>query len=302
MISNYTTLFRKVNAKGKKMLRTKIQWDLHDYCTRGCSYCPGDQSGGSEPNEIGKYLEVTNTIMSHYKNLGRAIDWTFSGGEPLEIFDFPEMLKLCKTDECTIELITNGGKLWMDWWALEPYIDKVHLTYHDWQNPNLIRFIIQTYQKKNKPINVMVPIRPEFFEQDVERALTLETDYNIVVSKTTLYKHGRLEAGPMFYTNSQLRYLKGDTVVETRHRYREMTYEEQLKEIYQSHPSFTHQKCNAGIEYLHIGHTGWIKGSECGNQSMGNIWNGSMALSSVPQVCGMQSCIYWTDRQITKFK
>jgi organic radical activating enzyme len=139
------------------------------------------------PRGILEYMEVTKKIINHYDSLDRKIDWFFDGGEPLDMFDFPMMLKLCKERGGNIDLKTNGGKLWLDWWAIEPHIDSLHLSYHYWQNPNLIRFIIQAFQKANKPINVIVPIRPDHFNEDIQRATDVETEFNIVVSKTVLY-------------------------------------------------------------------------------------------------------------------
>ena len=95
-------------------LRTRIDWMLHDHCTSQCSYCPTRFYGGETPKGILEYMEVTKKIIDHYNSLDRKIDWIFNGGEPLEMFDFPMMLKLCKESGGTIDLTTNGGKLWLD--------------------------------------------------------------------------------------------------------------------------------------------------------------------------------------------
>ena len=47
--------------------------------------------------------------------------------------------------------ITNGGTLWMDWWAIEPYVDQVVLTFHYWQNPALMKYIIDVFKEKGEP-------------------------------------------------------------------------------------------------------------------------------------------------------
>ena len=153
-------------------LKTNINWMLHDHCTSECSYCPTRLRGGPIPKGILDYMAVTTKLIDHYDSLDRKINWTFGGGEPLDMFDFPMMLKLCKERGGNIELTTNGGKLWLDWWAIEPHIDILHLSYHYWQNPNLIKFIIQAFQKANKPIDISVPIRPNFVDEDMQRALT----------------------------------------------------------------------------------------------------------------------------------
>ena len=148
------------------MLETKIHWQVSDYCTAGCTYCPKTYWGGEKPRDILEYVRVTKKIIDHYTSLNRRIIWHFTGGDPLEMFDFPMVLKMCKEANGDITIDTNGGKLWMDWWAIEPHVDYLNLTYHYWQNPNLIKFILQTFIAKEKSFSITVPIRPDFFEND----------------------------------------------------------------------------------------------------------------------------------------
>ena len=282
-------------------LRTRIDWMLHDHCTSQCSYCPTRFYGGETPKGILEYIEVTKKIIDHYDTLGRKIDWIFNGGEPLEMFDFPMMLKLCKERGGTIDLTTNGGKLWLDWWAIEPHIDTLHLSYHYWQNPNLIRFIIQAFQKSGKHIDIMVPIRPNYFEEDLKRAIDVESEFNIVVSKCVLYKEAEQFLGMYSYTDQQLRIMQGEELVEERNHQEETTITERAEERINSNPSYTGQLCNLGIERLSISHQGWARGSNCNSLDLGNIWSDTFTLPSNPNVCNMTACVDGSDQQITKF-
>ena len=130
-------------------MRTKIYWSLHNHCTAQCTYCPSSLWGGVEPRHISDYLHITQKLISHYLSLGRKIDWEFTGGEPLDMFDFPMILKLCKENGGNIKLNSNGGKMWLDWWAIEPHVDELNLTYHYWQKAPLIKFILDAFQNKN---------------------------------------------------------------------------------------------------------------------------------------------------------
>ena len=282
-------------------LRTYINWMLHDHCTSECTYCPTRFRGGEIPRGILEYMEVTQKIIDHYDSLGRKIDWTFSGGEPLDMFDFPMMLKLCKERGGNIDLTTNGGKLWLDWWAIEPHIDSLHLSYHYWQNPNLIRFIIQAFQKAGKHIDIMVPMRPNHFDSDLKRALDIETEFNIVVSKNVLYKEAEQAIGMYDYTEQQLRIMRGEELVQEYNHEQETTYGERFEERINANPSYTGQLCNLGIERLTISHTGWVRGSNCNSPLFGNIWNGTLGLPTSPSQCVMMACIDASDQQITKF-
>lgn len=282
-------------------LKTQINWMLNDYCTSECSYCPIRFRGGELPRGILEYMEVTQKLIDHYDSLGRKIDWTFNGGEPLDMFDFPMMLKLCKERGGTIDLTTNGGKLWLDWWAIEPHIDSLHLSYHYWQNPKLIQFIIQAFKKANKHIDVMVPIRPDHFDEDLNRALAIESEFNIVVSKSVLHNEADPVAGMFSYTEHQLRIMRGEELVEVQQYFEETTFEERYENKIEENPVYTGYMCNVGIEKLVISHQGWVSGSSCNDRPLGNIWSPNFQLPSTPHICGMRACVDGSDQQITKF-
>lgn len=273
--------------------------------------------------------------------MGRQIKWTFDGGEPLDMDDIVTLLKLCRTNGAYMKLNTNGGKLWMDWWAIEPYVDDLVLTYHYWQNPNLINYIVQTFQKANKPFKLNVPIRPDFFDEDMARAQSLEEQANIKVTRAALYKYANQSAGMFEYSRDQLYLMSGvkpppivppapipakpaepapppapiptpapvpikpppsaPPLVQQQHIEQTTTWTERNKIIVNPTFVFTGQLCNVGIERLMISHTGWVSGSECNNQPLGNIWHDGWTPPSGPQVCTMQTCSSLSDRKITKF-
>jgi organic radical activating enzyme len=283
-------------------LKTQITWHLNDYCKAECSYCPTSLRGGGLPPDTVDYVRITKLIIDHYTELGRTIDWTFNGGEPLDMDGTVRILKLCKEAGGTTELHTNGGQLWMDWWAVEPLVDQLRLSYHYWQNPALIKYIIETFRSKSKPIDVIVPIRPDHFEEDLERALAIEREHKFVVSKSVLYKHARGDAGMFDYTNDQLEIIQGRKIVEEKIHFESTTWQERHDEKYNTNPVYTGMRCNVGIERLHISHQGWVAGSDCNNQPLGNIWNTEWAPPKEPQICSMQACVSQADQQITKFQ
>jgi hypothetical protein len=305
-------------------MRTEIFWSLNNFCKAQCTYCPSKFWGGDTPHHISDYLEITKKIIDHYTSLGRKIDWEFNGGEPLDMFDFPMLLKLCKEQDCNIILNSNGGKIWLDWWAIEPHVDVLNLTYHYWQKSTLIKFILDIFKSKNKIINVKVPIRPDFFEEDMQRALSLEHEYEITVGKIVLYNHADQAAGMFPYTNNQLAIISGikfvdtpveiekteDTidivetlplVIEKKH-FEKTTFKERFEEKMAANLGYTGMLCNSGIEFLSISHEGWATGSACNNRPLGNIWDPNFVLPNDPHTCSMMHCISPRDQKITKFK
>lgn len=284
-------------------LITKIFWNLNNYCKAECTYCPSRFRNGPEPKHISEYKNVASKLINNYSFMGRTIHWWFDGGEPLDMFDFPEFLKLCKTSNGNIDLITNGGRLWLDWWAIEPYVDSLHLTYHYWQNPNLIRYIIQIFKEKNKFIEVSVPIRPlEKFSLDWNRAEEMEKLCEISINKIPLTKDRAGEMHGYFdYSLDQFEKLFGKEWVEQTFNKKPQTFAETFQERIDTNPSFTGRLCNVGIEKLNISHDGWVSGSNCNNLHLGNIWDESFLIPNGPSKCKMISCIHGDDQQITKF-
>lgn len=283
------------------MQTTKILWNLHSHCRAECSYCPVQFWGGPEPRHIQDYMNVLTRIVEHFNSLDRMIEWTFDGGEPLEMHDFPQMLKYCKENNGKITVNSNGGRIWLDWWAVEPNIDHLNLTYHYWQNESLIKYILDIFVKKSKSINVMVPIRPDFFDWDIERCLKIEQQYGIVVGKNQLYKDSSQVRGLYDYTDEQLRIMRGEELVEENIKHKETTYAERNEQIVQESPVYLGKLCNTGIERLYITHDGWVSGSACNNTHLGNIWDNSFQLRTSPTVCKMLACTNNDDQQITKF-
>ena len=270
---------------------TDIQWQLSNHCTAECSYCPIRFREGNYPDESWDYIKVVNLLVNHYNNnLNRIIRWNFDGGEPLDLHNIARILNTAKSKKNHITLNTNGGKLWMDWWAIEPAVDNLILTYHYWQSASLINYIVDMFKDKNKEIIVKVPIRPTHFDDDMKRLEILEQEKEIPVLKHLLYQ-GEFMSGPRYvYSKEQLSRItqsKFQTIIP--------------KEETQTKPSYLGTLCNAGIEKLYISHLGFVNGSMCRNITLGNIWLGNWEPPTQPQICGMMACTDLDDQKITKF-
>lgn len=283
-------------------LITTVSWTLNNYCRSECSYCPSRFRNGEEPRHISNYIDIAKKILKEYSNKERIVNWVFNGGELLDMFDFPEFLKFCKTSNGTIELTTNGGRLWLDWWAIEPYIDILNLSYHYWQNFNLIKYIIQLFQKNNKQIRISIPIRPgENFMSDWNRAKQIDEEFNIFSNKMPLFKEATSELGFLDYTEEQFEIMFGKEWVYMHLKGKQKSFKDIQEDKIKINPSFTGKLCNVGIEYIFIGPEGWVNGSICGNTPLGNIWQDNFLIPDGPSKCKMVVCSNPSDQKITKF-
>lgn len=280
---------------------TKIDWQLHDYCKAECSYCPPALRGGEAPRETQEYLRVLRVIVDSFTARNRLIEWKFDGGEPLDM-DLVPILKYSKENGGKVTLHTNGGKLWIDWWAIEPYVDNLVLTYHYWQSPYLIRYILDTFIAKGKEFSVGVPIRPNYFDVDMSRALEIEKDYKIVVGKNILYIDAKWDAGMFEYTDEQLDLLAvKQPKIGIKHKLKHTTWAEKREELMNNKPVYFGKKCNIGIERMYIWKGGWVSGALCNNIPLGNIWKPGWTPPLSPQTCMGASCVFSEDQVITKF-
>jgi len=279
---------------------TKIEWHLSNYCKSECSYCPVSLRGGEEPPVTKEFLRVANIIVDHYSSIDRKIEWTFNGGEPLDM-DVVPILKYCRENGLHLTLHTNGGKLWMDWWAIEKYVDNLILTYHYWQNASLMDYIIKMFLDKGKRISVGVPIRPKFFDHDLERALIIEQKFGIVVGKNSLYNDAKHDAGLYPYTEEQLEIMTGAKILkEVKVKFETTTWKERRDELVETSPVYFGKRCMMGIERLYIYAGGWVAGARCNNRRLGNIWEVDWKLPTDPHLCQCASCVFNEDLQITK--
>jgi len=210
-------------------LKTIISWTLNDYCKAQCEYCPTHSRGGGLPPEINEYLRIAQLLIDSYKEKqGRSIEWIFNGGEPLDMDYIAQFLKLCRANGDSVTLHTNGGKLWLDWWALEPYVDNLVLTYHHWQNPALIKYIVDTFNAKGKKFTISAPIRNTNVQEDIDRVLELEDTIDMLVSKTQLYFNADPSAGMLKYSYEDLQKIDFYNMSK---EMRQRTLEERAKRI-----------------------------------------------------------------------
>lgn len=289
------------------MQRSKVIWELSDYCTFNCVYCPTKFKSGEISNATESYINAVKLIQETRYNHVDSIDWRIKGGDPLVFPNIGQLLKQIKTRPSRIELQTSGGDNWFDIMGIADYVDYLKLTTHYWQNPSVFNFILDYFQEKQKALTVIVPLFPGKILESKEKvrellSLGIDAKEQILRDKNLLnYWEG--------YAQSDINLIEGRKADEDPVKYEinydvkqtavvipDSTYVDLSKAPTDGSPSYTGKLCYAGIDYLEINSKGFVTGSKCRGRTMGNIFEEGWTPADGPFACPMLFCRENEDR------
>lgn len=283
------------------MHKSKVIWELSDYCTFNCVYCPPKFKSGEiyYPTDI--YIDAIKLIQETRYGLVDSIDWQIKGGDPLIFPNIGQLLKQMKKQPSIIELHSSGGDNWFDIMGIVDHIDYLKLTTHYWQNPSVFNFILDYFQEKQKKLTVTVPLFPGKIIESKEKvrellALGFDAKEQILRDKNLLnYWEG--------YAQSDINLIEGRRADQDPVKYEvkydvkqtaviipDSTYVDLSKVPTDGSPSYTGKLCYAGIDYLEINSKGFVSGSKCRGRTMGNIFEEGWRPAGVPFACPMLFC------------
>lgn len=286
---------------------SEIFWHLTDYCDQECSYCPPRYRGGLVTRSTDEYIAVIEKIQNSRYTFADKIKWNLSGGEALALDNIHRILRTMKEKESFVRIETSGGSSWFDYMAIQDYIDQITLTYHHWQNPSVVNYIIDFCQSNDKIIKIKVPYYPSKVKEQMAIIDELN-DRGIYTRGLALHvdaRHGnKLIDG---YSPGELNLMNG------------------LPEDYipppppppppidpnapdpnwkdpNIPPSPTEQQslgreCYAGADYMYISHKGYATGSDCGGRSLGNVFDADWEPVSTSFTCPMFWCHSQNDKK-----
>ena len=174
-----------------------------------------------------------------------------------------------KERSCTIRLDTSGDDTYFSFYGVLNLIDKLRLTYHEWQNDDVVEFILEQCQEKNIEVSIEVPLVPGRifeFRQKAEHFKNLGYTCREQI---------------LFNENGQL-YSGYSTIDENRIFGRDDNYEEEpvvldpnspdpnyvdLSIVNDTDPVYTGLPCYAGVDWLHINPKGFASYSQCGGRN-----------------------------------
>lgn len=266
-----------------------VQWMLGNSCNYNCSYCLDLlKRGDYPPPDQDLFIEVCKEIISHYDNLEKDVVFDFTGGEPTLMEKIPEMGRRLHNYPNNIILRTNGSAS-LEWWRrctryLSEVVISVHREYADLEHiQKVIEYITKDKDLHPIKLSVLFPvtIRPESWEWGVKCVKKFKKKYDLGEIQLLYSNFGR-------GNNQYLPYKE-----EQWDEYHKIMNIERVKKDPNEpeFPSFTGQKCHAGLETLIIDAMGNVYRGWClqGNK-LGNINELPLNLPTEPIICEKTFC------------
>lgn len=240
----------------------EVSWFINAHCKMQCSYCQPEFKSGSLDKTLDQYLAVIEKLQqTRYKHHSK-IFWKIGGGEPLHFPHLSSILKKMRERPCIIRLDTSGDNSYFSAYGILNLIDRLKLTYHSWQNNDIVEFILEHCQEKNVEVSIVVPLTPgQIYESRAKVEHFKQQGY--VCNEQVLYEpNGQLYRG---YSNIDLNRIHrrpdNETIKPVAPIYIDLSVINDIDPVYIGKP------CYAGVDWLHINPKGFASYSQCGGRS-----------------------------------
>lgn len=242
----------------------EVTWHLNAYCNLKCAYCRPEWSNGTLDRSIDQYLTVVKKLQNTRYQHHSKILWKIGGGEPLHFPNLSVLLKAMRGRTSIIRLETSGDDTYFSFHRVAHYVDQLKLTYHSWQNDEVIDFILEQCQEKNISVSMVVPLAPGLIFES--RA---KVDYfkNLGYPCTEQILYDNDGVFHPSYSRVDCNRIQGKPddwepeFVEPDPNYVD------LSSINDVDPVYTGLPCYAGVDWLHINPRGFASYSRCGGRS-----------------------------------
>ena len=252
-----------------ELTQAEVTWALNSYCTLQCEYCRPEWKSGTIDHSIGEYLSIVEKLQTTRYKHHQTIYWRITGGEPLNFPDIGTLLKKIKEKSSIVELETSGEMDWFSFLRVSKLIDKLHLTYHHWQNDDIVNFILEQCSENNVSVSISIPLESGLiFECREKVSQFIQQGYNC-------REQVLLDAGGGFY--------KGYSQVDlNRIHGRDDSWEPEpvvfnpnvpipgyidLSVVTNKEFVYTGNPCYAGVDWLSINPKGFVTYSQCGGRN-----------------------------------
>jgi hypothetical protein len=247
----------------------EVSWSLNAYCKFQCAYCPMESKGGELDKSLDQYITIIEKLQNTRYNHHSKIYWKIGGGEPLHFPHLGTLLKKMGEKPAIIQLDTSGDDTWFSLYGVLNHINIVNLTYHVWQNDDIVDLILEQCQEKNVSVSIQVPLIPGQIIQSRERVQRFK-NLGYTCNEQLLYDTSR----ELYHGYSMLdknRILgrpdnwEPESVVHDANKPNPNYID--LRVVNNNDPVYTGLPCYAGVDWLYINPKGFVSHSQCGGRS-----------------------------------
>jgi len=278
----------------------EVTWLLNAHCKLQCSYCQPQFRTGNLNRPVDQYLSAIEKLQNTRHQHHSKILWKIGGGEPLNFPGLSTLLKKMKERPCIIRLDTSGDDTYFSLYGVLNLIDRLKLTYHEWQNDDVVEFILEQCKEKNIDVSIEVPLVPGRifeFRQKVEhfKSLGYECREQILYNE-----NGKLYSGYSTIDENRIfgradDYESVPVVIDP--NMPDPNYID-LQIVNDTDPVYTGMPCYAGVDWLYINPNGFASYSQCGGRNEHlNVFDSAWYPPAQHFPCTMNQCRSEKDRR-----
>ena len=240
----------------------EINWLLNGHCKLQCSYCRPEWKSGPADRPLQDYLDVIGKLQStRYRHHTTAL-WKIGGGEPLHFPHLTEVLQAIKKLPSILRLDTSGDDTYFAIYRILHLIDWLHLTYHEWQNDDVVGFILDECKARDKKVTMEFPLIPGRINETREK-INYYQQLGYECTEQILYEpDGRfIRTYSQVDVNRIFRRSDEATTENTTPVYTDLSIINSIDPVYTGLP------CYAGVDWIHINPKGFASYSQCGGRN-----------------------------------
>jgi hypothetical protein len=283
-----------------------VDWNIGNRCDLACGYChPHFRSGTNPfPSLDQAKLFADKVIGDHRARTNRMVQFSFTGGEPTDWPDLPDLCAHLKAQGCAINVNSNGLAPIPVWDGLASAISTVSLTYHEKGSETVFVGTVQRLRSAGVGLSIRIAMTPGGFERLLVVSDRLEA-LGFSPSLECLYADHARRMKPLAYTMEQFARMfppsvAADMVLSGGEGGLAATAD---AIIHHRQNSFTGMKCAIGIDQFVVDQDGTVYGGWCRvGGSLGNVHEGTFERPYEAFTCTKAVCSNPLDLSVRKWR
>jgi MoaA/NifB/PqqE/SkfB family radical SAM enzyme len=290
----------KVTSRWPHQGSIKVEWNLGKRCNYDCSYCPASIHDNTS---LHVDIAILKKAVDDLVALNKPIRLSFTGGEPCVHPKFDELVRYAKHKGVSwISVTTNGTRPFEFYSSLpvDQYVFSIHFEY-DWRrvfntvesvvNQTKIKVIAQIMAHHDY-MDAVMQLRAKcllaHIPSTVRRIRWTEGDHD-------LFDDMRYHPNALAWIKEQDATVQGNCVIDDN----QIIHANDVIKLHLN--QYKGWTCSAGIESLMVNWDGDVHRATCRvGGSLGNIYNGTFIVPTLPVICNRNFCTCASDIPITK--